>query len=451
MATDSLNPSLTSFRSRRSYPSLNHTSITPLAPQFPVDDGNVEDSNDSASHNLHHATNPTGTSYLSSSSVPGTPSLLSHSRSGSRVRRHARSKSSGGLRFGNPDLGSLHRQGHNDERSNSGLTDQNNYHRHNHNHNHHPHFHPPHQDPEWMLRAGIALAESTREEKGQSWLAKRESSTSLVSDVDDVSASHHNHHYHRSGRKTTKSGKSTPGAYSRRGSRSRRGSSSGSLFDLSMTQGIADVGFAHISSSRRSRSGITSPTASVGGFPDFVDEHVRAEMAWIQREQDHDAHDGLSSSASSSTYDDESYSEEDIDEQEMRRLTRERGFGFGGWLDRLVEWTLFSVDDRPSSPQDLWKKDKNSVAAVSRQISHDNDHDHNDTQNDAKGNTNAPDTPSKTNSPDDRDRLQSKMTDDDDDDDSADDDALSTIIEKPGDEGGWQDATWLLRVLRHAL
>lgn len=305
-----------------------------------------------------------------------------------------------------------------------------------------------------MLRAGIALAESTREEKGQSWLAKRESSTSLVSDVDDVSASHHNHH-HRSGRKTTKSGKSTPGAYSRRGSRSRRGSSSGSRFDLSMTQGIADVGFAHISSSRRSRSGIASPAASMGGFPgfpDFVDEHVRAEMAWIQQEQDHDSRDGLSSPASSSTYDDESYSEEDIDEQEMRRLTRERGFGFGGWLDRLVEWTLFSVDDGPSPPQDLRKKDEDSVAAVSRQISHDNYHDHNDAQNDAEGNTNAPDTPSKTNPPDDRDRLQSKMTDDDDDDDdSADEDALSTIIEKPGDEGGWQDATWLLRVVKHAL
>ena len=33
------------------------------------------------------------------------------------------------------------------------------------------------------------------------------------------------------------------------------------------------------------------------------------------------------------------------DEEEVARLARERGFGLGGWMDRLMGWTLFSVDE----------------------------------------------------------------------------------------------------------
>jgi hypothetical protein len=37
--------------------------------------------------------------------------------------------------------------------------------------------------------------------------------------------------------------------------------------------------------------------------------------------------------------------ESDGDEEEIARLTRERGFGLGGWMDRLIGWTLFSVEE----------------------------------------------------------------------------------------------------------
>lgn len=33
------------------------------------------------------------------------------------------------------------------------------------------------------------------------------------------------------------------------------------------------------------------------------------------------------------------------DEEEVARLARERGSGLGGWMDRLIGWTLFSVDE----------------------------------------------------------------------------------------------------------
>lgn len=33
------------------------------------------------------------------------------------------------------------------------------------------------------------------------------------------------------------------------------------------------------------------------------------------------------------------------DEEEVARLARQRGFGLGGWVDRLIDWTLFSVDE----------------------------------------------------------------------------------------------------------
>jgi hypothetical protein len=37
--------------------------------------------------------------------------------------------------------------------------------------------------------------------------------------------------------------------------------------------------------------------------------------------------------------------ESDGDEEEVARLAQERGFGLGGWMDRLIGWTLFSVDE----------------------------------------------------------------------------------------------------------
>ncbi len=37
--------------------------------------------------------------------------------------------------------------------------------------------------------------------------------------------------------------------------------------------------------------------------------------------------------------------EGEVDEVELRRLTREKGFGLGGWVDRFIGWSLFRVED----------------------------------------------------------------------------------------------------------
>lgn len=63
---------------------------------------------------------------------------------------------------------------------------------------------------------------------------------------------------------------------------------------------------------------------------------------------------GLPSARQSLDIDDDSAIEPDFveadeegpdDEEEIARLARERGFGLGGWMDALIGWTLFSVDE----------------------------------------------------------------------------------------------------------
>jgi hypothetical protein len=381
----SASPSGSGFRSRRSYPSLNHVSLAPLTNRFPIDDAEPEDY--FSPRDERPADTPTRTSYLSSYSVPGTPGVLSYSRSGSRVRLHSRSKSSSRI-----------------HRSDSSLQSQDDaqpLHHHQHapgskkKRTHQPSESAGRRDAEWMLRAGIALASSTREEKGQSWLVKRESSTSLVSETKYDSPVLP---------RRSRSGKSTPAAHSRWGSRaaSRRNSRP----DLAMTSVEAlstrSGSIAHNSA---------GPDEETRHFPDFVDERIRAEMASIQQFEDGYA----------STEDEESDSEDEIDEQELQRLTRERGFGLGSWIDRMVAWTLFGVEDLPLSAN------AQSVQPAKH-----------------------PDaSPDENNVLDDH-SSAAELTDDN-ASVSADESIASTVVEKPGESGGWEDAGWLLRVMKRAL
>ncbi|EAL90070.1 hypothetical protein CNMCM8812_006697 [Aspergillus fumigatus] len=379
------------FPSRRSYPSLNHVSLAPLTNRFPIDD-DTEPEDYFSPRDERSADTSTRTSYLSSFSVPGTPGVLSYSRSGSRVRLHSRSKSSSRI-----------------HRSDSSLQSQDDarpLHHHQHAHGpkkkhtsssrHQPSESAGRRDAEWMLRAGIALASSTREEKGQSWLVKRESSTSLVSEtnVDSPVLA-----------RRSRSGRSTPAAHSRWGSRaaSRRNS----RHDLAMTS--LDALPTRSGSNARDS---TRPHEETRHFiPDFVDERIRAEMAFIQQFED-----GYASAS-----DEESDSEDEIDEQELQRLTRERGFGLGGWIDRMVEWTLFGVEDLPLSANV-----QSAELAKHPDSSPDNDSVRDDHSSAAE------------------------LTDDN-ASVSADESIASTVVEKPGENGGWADVGWFLRVMKRAL
>lgn len=267
-----------------------------------------------------------------------------------------------------------------------------------------------------MLRAGIALASSTREEKGQSWLEKRESSTSLeAKDYDYDGGSHHRRNW--SGR-ISRSGASTPAALSRRGSRSALASRRSSKAGLAMT-GLDMTHSQSLSHSRPSRSGLASPAGESREFvPAMVDERIHDEIAMIQRDWEDDAF-SLGSESESET--------EEIDEAEMQRLTTERGFGFGGWIDRLVEWTLFGVDEYPAAPgvhvahdELRWEESRELSSEEAEEV--------------------------------DDEKVDSLSVDADDNEStiSRDYDKPATI-DKPGERGGWEDAHWLLRVMKHAL
>ncbi|EUC43068.1 hypothetical protein COCMIDRAFT_28437 [Bipolaris oryzae ATCC 44560] len=47
----------------------------------------------------------------------------------------------------------------------------------------------------------------------------------------------------------------------------------------------------------------------------------------------------------------------DGDEEEVARLARERGFGLGGWMDRLIGWSLFAVDEDREGSSDSEDED----------------------------------------------------------------------------------------------
>ncbi|KAL2833401.1 hypothetical protein BDW59DRAFT_138602 [Aspergillus cavernicola] len=409
-------------RSRRSYPSLNQVSLAPLTRQYPIDDDDQD--LDPASHDYFSPRNealdtPTRTSYLSSYSVPGTPGVLSRapSRSGSRPRHHTRSKSSTPIHLSDSHLQEqnvnqpLHY--HQSRGIGSGSSRIN-------RHTPARRQMPDTRDPEWMLRAGIALASSTREEKGQSWLVKRESSTSLVSesgkyDVDPVSQAL------RTGMgKRSRSGYSTPAAAA---SRSRTASRRNSRPDFAMTglemkmplPSLSKRGSVHAGSAPHTPHSNDEARSSVSLLPDFIDEHVRAEM----RDTIEQIEAGYDSAPSDDWASDSE--DEEIDERELQRLTRERGFGLGGWVDRMVEWTLFGVDDWPLS----------STEPV-----------------------NSPSPPPQADPHPDNQSLPELLSDNENDDTrSIASDTTSEILaaERAGDRGGWEDAGWLFRAMRRAL
>ena len=129
----------------------------------------------------------------------------------------------------------------------------------------------------------------------------------------------------------------------------------------------------------------------------------------------------LSVSASSDSGTD---GEDEVDELELQRLTRERGFGLGSWVDRLVEWTLFSVDEEVPGT-DLSAAPPGS--AESNHQPHEFEGDRDSDQDDSNAER--------------EDQYVSKEGDV----------VAALSIEKPSGEGGWADAGWLLRIAKNAV
>ncbi|CAG8891081.1 unnamed protein product [Penicillium egyptiacum] len=442
------------FQSRRSYPSLRHISIAPLTPRFPIDDDT--DLTDYFSHRDQEApasgTRTTqASSYLSSVSVPSTPPILSHSRSNSRSR-HKRSKSSTGTgalsdtNLHNRELGhALHHIPKPKKQPSIS---------HSQRRRPLPDSTPKSKsDAEWMLRAGIALASSAREEKGQSWLSKRETSTTLIPDTPfDETPTNRHHRRTRSGASSriSRSGASTPGGagvLSRRTSRSRAGSRPGSSrAHLTMTalpvSSSSTPAEKEVAISSGTDTGSVTRTASPEArgrtplVPDFVDARIRAEMASLQRRERRFSDEDSVHWDGAGSDEDETWSEyscgsdetpDEFDEADLQQLTRERGFGLGSWIDRLVEWTLFGVDEWPAALPAVVPASRIGTADTTTTVTFEDPVlvDDETVSLGSVGDGEQSDGESSTGS--------------------------AAPIEKPGTQGGWEDAGWLFRLMKRAL
>jgi hypothetical protein len=330
--------SRSSSRSRRSYPNLHNLSLAPLSSKYPFDAATPDSPSDGHLHTPH-------LSYIAHKSAPTTPGILSlaHSRSNSRNGRqrakgyaydsYFRDDARGPVR----DAGDIPKASstdaiapgvsfavqpprlHHARKATAPLPTRKPLVR----------RHTSETNDEWFHRAGLAIAGEMRDSKGQGWLVRRESSSSLVQQTDG----YEQHTSHDGRHVALLSGEHLPDLernhfvprISRAGSRinsrvgsrvhtarnSRRGSRAGSGVDLFM-------------------SGMKSPTCRHSLDLDenaFTEYEVEPDFV----EADEDSGD---------------------DEEEVARLARERGFGLGGWMDKLIGWTLFSVDEDGEDSED---------------------------------------------------------------------------------------------------
>ncbi|PVI07812.1 hypothetical protein DM02DRAFT_621875 [Periconia macrospinosa] len=329
---ESSTPSASGSR-RRSYPNVHSLSLAPLSSKYPLDA--------SAPPSPDEVLTPR-TSYIAQKSAPSTPGILSLSQSRSNSRNGRRSNHKAYTYDGcfiNPDhpvrddgeipkakstttmlpgvsfVDQPLKERHHTRKGTAPLPLRKPLHRH----------HTSETTHEWFHRAGIAIAGETRDSKGQGWLVRRESSTSLVQPADEYDGEANARHvallsgesmndadYDVFTPRLSRAGSRIPSrVHSRMGSRihstrpSRRGSAVGSRVDLVMS----------------TRSKTSSARHSLE-LDESMFERDQIEPDFIEGDE-----------------------EGDDDEEEVARLARERGFGLGTWMDKLIGWSLFSVDE----------------------------------------------------------------------------------------------------------
>lgn len=174
-------------RKNRSSTNLNHLSLAPLTTKIPINDADMLNS-DLAIETSYHV------SYIQGKSAPTTPSLLA--RSPMRGKSPGRPHGSATPPHGHTSVSALsksksatHLEATRGRKPRSGTTTPGGHRR------------GPRKDEQedprsassaiartdsdWMLRAGVLISSETREFKGQSWLVSRVSSTSLERMGDD--------------------------------------------------------------------------------------------------------------------------------------------------------------------------------------------------------------------------------------------------------------------------
>ena len=243
-------------------------------------------------------------------------------------------------------------------------------------------------EDDWLTRTGAATNALLQESKGQSWLTSRQSSTSLtVPDSDDDEDDQYEEMAALSAstaRIQLPSGEPSPVSIrhgkwgSRFGSRSvsrrtsRRGSATGSRTPL---------------------AGIVSQDV-IAGYFDNESLAIPAEPDFVDAEDEIDGHD----------------------EAEVARLTKDRSYGLGGIVDRLMGFNMFSVPEHEETTDTEGERE-------------------NETETEAQQRREAEAKRKR----DEKDKLVAPQ-------------APRSAGEGGGQaEGGWQDAAWLLSVASRAM
>jgi hypothetical protein len=324
---------------RRSYPNLHNLSLAPLSVKYPLD-ASAPPTPDEETSGVHTPR----TSYIAQKSTPTTPGILSLSQSRSSSRNGRRYQTKPGSSYAydsyivpeNPlrDIGDMPKA-----KSTNTLhpgvsfaepTDQLEHERHHTRKHTAPlplrmplrRHHTSEGNDDWLHRAGLAIAGETRDARGQGWLIRRESSTSLVGQSDgyEVHASHDARHG------PLLSGEHMP----------------------DVNQGDFPTFSPRISragSRLQSRIGSRVPSARQSRRGSRVGSRVELAMSGLPSAR-HSLDMEMEMDESAIEPDFVEADEETLgDEEEVARLARERGFGLGGWMDALIGWTLFSVDE----------------------------------------------------------------------------------------------------------
>lgn len=321
-------------RKIRSSTNLAHLSLAPLTTKLPINDTEMIFSELTVQTSYN-------TSYLQGKSAPTTPSLLA--RSPAQAKSPSRHGALTPRRHGatTPNLPKSKSATHLASRTHkSGTTTPGGYRR------------GPRRDAnedaqqtsaprgrtdsDWLLRAGVLISSETRESKGQSWLVSRASSTSLSRREDGVDnqedAEQDTFERERLARENLISSKHA----------SRRGSLAFMLDDDLLVASRRESGHA---SRTGSRSQLVTPgeRAAVDSYfagqamadddfvpgPDFVNLNEKLEAFGTDI---HTAQD---------------------DEAAVRRLVKGGSGQSHTWLGNILGWNLFSVEENDEEDEDL--------------------------------------------------------------------------------------------------
>ncbi|KAH8906982.1 hypothetical protein BR93DRAFT_937905 [Coniochaeta sp. PMI_546] len=319
-------------RKNRSTTNLNRLSLAPLTSKLPLDDGTDLD-------DYHAEPLSAPPSYLQGKSAPTTPRLLSRSPGpfprSTRSKSHTRGtstpvalpKSKSTTHLHQPSASSHVTQRPGQRRRKTGGVG-------------HDDNETSAIDTDWLLRAGALISTETRESKGQSWLVSRASSVSLAgSDPERTEEEAHlarereyfaSRHASRRGSLNADEPVYGPSpSASRLGSRSQsRTGSRGGLMTPSEQRRSVDGYFAQHAHNYQhvQLEDEDDENASYVAGPDFVSLDTKLEAV----EPD-------------TSYEDEAH---------VRRLVKNGGAGAGTWFGNVLGWGLFSVEENEEESDD---------------------------------------------------------------------------------------------------